>query len=170
MLRDYQKDICSKTEDAFQSHRSVMVRMPTGTGKTVVLASLVNEERRMKNQNAFAIDSKTPTEVRRQTVEDFKAGRIRIMVSVDLFSEGFDCPDMEFIQLARPTLSLAKYLQMVGRGLRKSEGKETCVMIDNVWLYRMFGLPAADRDWQAMFEGRMAGEVSKTRDKNNDAE
>ena len=61
------------------------------------------------------------------------------MVSVDLFSEGFDCPDVEFIQMARPTLSLAKYLQMVGRGLRKSEGKNTCVMIDNVGLYRMFG-------------------------------
>ena len=114
--------------------------------------------------NAVAIDSRTPAEVRRQTVDDFKAGRIRIMVSVDLFSEGFDCPDVEFIQMARPTLSLAKYLQMVGRGLRKSKGKKSCVMIDNVGLYRMFGLPAADRDWQAMFEGRMAGKGSKTRD------
>ena len=114
--------------------------------------------------NAVAIDSRIPAEVRRQTVEEFKAGKIRVMVSVDLFSEGFDCPDVEFIQLARPTLSLAKYLQMVGRGLRKSEGKETCVMIDNVGLYRMFGLPAADRDWQAMFEGRTAGKGSKARD------
>ena len=114
--------------------------------------------------NAVAIDSRTPAEVRRQTVEEFRRGKIRVMVSVDLFSEGFDCPDVEFIQLARPTLSLAKYLQMVGRGLRKSEGKETCVMIDNVGLYRMFGLPAADRDWQAMFEGRMAGKGSKARD------
>ena len=114
--------------------------------------------------NAVAIDSRTPADVRRLMVEDFKAGKIKVMVSVDLFSEGFDCPDVEFIQLARPTLSLAKYLQMVGRGLRKSDGKETCVMIDNVGLYRMFGLPAADRDWQAMFEGRMAGKGSKARD------
>lgn len=113
--------------------------------------------------DAVAIDSKTPADIRRQTVDDFKAGRIKIMVSVDLFSEGFDCPDVEFIQLARPTLSLAKYLQMVGRGLRKSEGKETCVMIDNVGLYRMFGLPAADRDWQAMFEGRKAGKGNRAR-------
>ncbi len=113
--------------------------------------------------NAVAIDSKTPAEERKQTVENFKAGKIRVMVSVDLFSEGFDCPDVEFIQLARPTLSLAKYLQMVGRGLRKSDGKDTCVMIDNVGLYRMFGLPAADRDWQAMFEGLMAGKGSRTR-------
>ena len=41
MLRDYQKDICSRTVEAFWSHRSVMVQMPTGTGKTVVLVSLV---------------------------------------------------------------------------------------------------------------------------------
>lgn len=115
--------------------------------------------------NAVAIDSKTPAEIRKQTVSDFKSGQIRMMVSVDLFSEGFDCPDVEFIQLARPTLSLAKYLQMVGRGLRKSDGKDTCIMIDNVGLYRMFGLPAADRDWQTMFEGQRAGKGSKV--KNN---
>ena len=66
---------------------------------------------------------------------------IQILVSVDLFSEGFDCPDVEFIQLARPTLSLAKYLQMVGRGLRVHEGKVCCTIIDNVGLYRRFGLP-----------------------------
>lgn len=75
-------------------------------------------------------------------------------MNVDIFSEGFDCPDVEFIQLARPTLSLAKYMQMVGRGLRVAEGKEYCVILDNVGLYKRFGLPSVDRDWQSMFEGR----------------
>ena len=107
--------------------------------------------------NAVAIDSKTPAKERKQLVEDFKKGRIQVLVNVDVFSEGFDCPDVEFIQLARPTLSLAKYLQQVGRGLRKTDGKDCCVMIDNVGLYRLFGLPTAYRDWQAMFEGRLAG-------------
>lgn len=79
---------------------------------------------------------------------------IEVLVSVDLFSEGFDCPDVEFIQLAKPTLSLAKYMQMVGRGLRVAEGKEYCVILDNVGLYKRFGLPSVDRDWQSMFEGR----------------
>ena len=79
---------------------------------------------------------------------------IDVLVSVDLFSEGFDCPDVEFIQLARPTLSLAKYMQMVGRGLRVAEGKKFCVILDNVGLYKRFGLPSVDRDWQSMFEGR----------------
>ena len=83
--------------------------------------------------------------------------RLKILVNVDLFGEGFDCPDVEFIQLARPTLSLAKYLQQVGRGMRVFEGKKYCLILDNVGLYRLFGLPSDDRDWQAMFDGRMAG-------------
>ena len=78
---------------------------------------------------------------------------VQVLVSVDLFSEGFDCPDVEFIQMARPTLSLAKYLQMVGRGLRAHKGKACCTIIDNVGLYRAFGLPSADRDWNDAFCG-----------------
>ena len=80
---------------------------------------------------------------------------IQVLVNVDIFSEGFDCPDIEFVQLARPTLSLAKYLQMVGRGLRVARGKKICVMIDNVGLYRVFGLPSQVWNWNAMFEGKL---------------
>ena len=62
---------------------------------------------------AIAIDSKTPATERQQDIEAFKKGDIQVLVNVDIFSEGFDCPDVEFVQLARPSLSLAKYLQMV---------------------------------------------------------
>ena len=106
---------------------------------------------------AVAIDSRTPAQERKELVEDFRRGRIKVLVNVDIFSEGFDCPDVEFVQLARPTLSLAKYLQQVGRGLRKSDGKESCMLIDNVGLYRIFGLPTRHRDWEAMFGGRLTG-------------
>ena len=82
-------------------------------------------------------------------------GSIQVLVNVDIFSEGFDCPDVEFVQLARPTLSLAKYLQMVGRGLRVAKGKKNCVIIDNVGLYRVFGLPSQIWNWNAMFEGKL---------------
>ena len=110
-----------------------------------------------KGVAAVAIDSRTPAAERRRLVEDFRAGRIRVLVNVDVFSEGFDCPDVEFVQLARPTLSLAKYLQQVGRGLRRTAGKEACVLIDNVGLYRVFGLPTVSRDWEAMFRGVLPG-------------
>ena len=104
---------------------------------------------------AIAIDSKTPDMERQQDIEAFKKGDIQVLVNVDIFSEGFDCPDVEFVQLARPTLSLAKYLQMVGRGLRVAKGKKNCVIIDNVGLYRVFGLPSQVWNWNAMFEGKL---------------
>ena len=93
---------------------------------------------------------------------------IQVLVNVDIFSEGFDCPDVEFVQLARPTLSLAKYLQMVGRGLRVAKGKKSCMMIDNVGLYRVFGLPSQVWNWNAMFEGKL--KVGKRKETPKDRE
>lgn len=131
--------------------------------KGIVYAVSIDHARRIaeyysgRGLNAVAIDSRTPAAERKRLVREFRCGDIQVLVNVDVFSEGFDCPDVEFVQLARPTLSLAKYLQQVGRGLRKSEGKEACMLIDNVGLYRIFGLPTQPWNWKAMFEGRMAG-------------
>ena len=138
-------------------------------------AEHIAEAYRQHGIKAVAISSKTSIEERKKIIERFKktsvgdrnekscyasleqTNDIQVLVNVDLFGEGFDCPDVEFIQLARPTLSLAKYLQQVGRGMRVFEGKKYCLILDNVGLYRLFGLPSDDRDWQAMFEGRIAG-------------
>ena len=148
-------------------------------------AEHIAEYYRERGLNAVAISSKTPAEERKSIIERFRNSNdslrntnchelsmndslkntncqvldspIRILVNVDLFGEGFDCPDVEFIQLARPTLSLSKYLQQVGRGMRVYEGKRYCLILDNVGLYRLFGMPSDDRDWQAMFEGKLAG-------------
>ena len=152
-------------------------------------AEHIAEYYREQGLAAVAISSKTPKEERRRMIELFKEGsagnkpycaslslittvgqdetpkEIQILVNVDLFGEGFDCPDVEFIQLARPTLSLAKYLQMVGRGLRVAKGKECCTLLDNVGLYRLFGLPTTDWDWSCMFLGRQAGKGDIVRER-----
>ena len=137
-------------------------------------AEHVAEYYREKGIEAVAISSKTPLAERKMLIERFKgadkadgtdkadttlaqADNIQVLVNVDLFGEGFDCPDVEFIQLARPTLSLAKYLQMVGRGLRVAKNKECCIILDNVGLYRLFGLPTTEWDWEAMFRGVQSG-------------
>ena len=156
-------------------------------------AEHIAEYYREQGLAAVAISSKTPKEERRRVIEEFRnlgneevgilgsekirksedkeireqgSEGVQILVNVDLFGEGFDCPDVEFIQLARPTLSLAKYLQMVGRGLRVAKNKECCTLLDNVGLYRLFGLPTTDWDWSSMFLGRQAGkgEVASERD------
>ena len=134
-------------------------------------AEHVAEYYREHGIEAVAISSKTSLAERKMLIERFKgadktdkantasasANNIQVLVNVDLFGEGFDCPDVEFIQLARPTLSLAKYLQMVGRGLRVAKNKECCILLDNVGLYRLFGLPTTEWDWEAMFRGTQSG-------------
>lgn len=111
------------------------------------------QEYREVGINIVRIDSKTPKDERKLYVDRFRKGLIDIIVNVDIFSEGFDCPDIEFIQLARPTKSLVKYLQQVGRGLRPTSGKSICLILDNVGLHFQFGLPNSDRDWEKSFVG-----------------
>ena len=122
-------------------------------------ASHIAEYYQSKGVRCAVIDSQTPAVERAQIVESYKASpcSVDVIVNVDIFSEGFDCPEVEFIQLARPTLSLSKYLQQVGRGMRVSEGKDCVLILDNVGLYQTFGLPTESRDWRQMFHGRMAG-------------
>ena len=131
-------------------------------------AEHIAELYRKNGIKAIAISSKTPDKDRNEILERFrntqtggnkplKAGDIQVIVNVSLFDEGLDCPNVEFIQMARPTLSLSKYLQMVGRGLRVYDGKKYCLILDNVGNYRLFGLPSDDRDWEAMFVGSTKG-------------
>ena len=255
-LFDYQEDMKERIEKALRLHRSVMAQMPTGTGKTVLLASVVESFlREHSNCNVWIVAhrrelvsqiretiqrvfSKTPSLLYKDfsnhpvnsskitpSLFTLKEGStshpapltlrgeggnrptrcseplrskvggpskvspdcagwdrlgaaclraadglapIQVLVNVDIFSEGFDCPDVEFVQLARPTLSLAKYLQMVGRGLRVAKGKKNCVIIDNVGLYRVFGLPSQVWNWNAMFEGKL--KVGKRKETPKDRE
>lgn len=120
-----------------------------------------------KGLKAVAIDSDTDIEERERMIEDFKQNKIDIICNVDIFSEGFDCPDIEFVQLARPTKSLSLYLQQVGRGLRISDNKEKTIFLDNVGLYNRFGVPAANRYWEDYFEGIEGASESKSSSKGN---
>lgn len=141
--------------------------------KGIVYAINIRHARRIagyysrQGVSAVAIDSKTPPGERARIVEDFRRGKVDCLVNVNLFDEGFDCPDVEYIQMARPTLSLAKYLQMVGRGLRVHPDKKMCVLIDNVGLCRMFGLPDAERSWERTFEGKVPGRGKPDRNRKN---
>ena len=142
--------------------------------KGIVYAINISHAKKIMEQyqehgiKAVAIDSKTPAAERQADIEAFKNGDIQVLVNVDIFSEGFDCPDVELVQLARPTLSLAKYLQMVGRGLRVAKGKKNCMIIDNVGLYRVFGLPSQVWNWKATFEGRLKYSRKKETPKERD--
>ncbi len=106
-----------------------------------------------KGESIMLIDSSTPKKERDRLMEEYRQGKIQIFVNCEIAGEGVDVPNVSFIQMARPTLSLSKYLQQVGRGLRPNKDKVKTIILDNVGMYYMFGLPNEDRDWMAMFRG-----------------
>ena len=124
-------------------------------------AKHISSEYKAAGYVTVCIDSKTPASERKELVEKFRKGQIDIIVNVDIFSEGFDSPDIEFIQLARPTRSLGKYLQHVVTGLRITKDKQECVILDNVGMYARFGLPNARRHWKQHFIGVNVSEKPK---------
>lgn len=103
---------------------------------------------------ASVISSLTSEAEREERIEDFKKGRIRILVNVDIFCEGFDCPDVEVVQMLKPTKSLVKYLQMAGRVTRTFPRKEYGIILDNARLWADHGLVTQERRWS--LEGCMA--------------
>lgn len=99
---------------------------------------------------AAHIDGSMDRAERRQKIDDFRAGRVRVLCNVDLISEGFDLPAMAAAILLRPTQSLSLYLQQVGRALRP--GKPFAFVLDHVGNRLRHGLPDDDREWS--LEGR----------------
>ena len=83
MLRDYQIEICERVREAFARHRSVMVQMPTGTGKTVVLAELVREYLNV-NLNVNGGRNVLIVAHRRELVEQIQQALLRVMGAEDL--------------------------------------------------------------------------------------
>ena len=77
-----------------------------------------------------ALSAKTKKKDRTEIVAGFKAGKIKAVFNVGVLTVGFDYPELDFVITARPTLSLALYMQMIGRGVRPAEGKDKLVYID----------------------------------------
>lgn len=97
---------------------------------------------------AASIDGSMETARRDGILRDFEAGKIAVLCSCDLISEGFDLPAVEAAILLRPTKSLALYLQQVGRVLRIAPGKTHCLVLDHVNNTRVHGFIDDERDWQ----------------------
>lgn len=96
---------------------------------------------------AKAIDTYTSTDERRKIVDDFRNNQFKLLCNVNIFTEGFDCPDVDAVQLARPTKSLTLFLQQVGRCMRPHQNKQYGIVLDNAGLWKEHGLPKMDRNW-----------------------
>jgi len=96
---------------------------------------------------AAHIDADTPDKERKLILEDFKSRKLQIICNVEIITEGFDFPECEVVQLARPTKSLAFYLQASGRVFRPAEGKTEGIILDNAGCWLGHGLAIIDREW-----------------------
>ena len=104
--------------------------------------------------SAVEVDGTTSKEKRALAVRKFRDQEIKILVNVNLFTEGVDLPNVDCVIMARPTASLALYLQFSMRCLNPRPGK-TAIIIDHANNFKSFGYPDDDRDWkQAIKSGK----------------
>lgn len=104
--------------------------------------------------SAREVDGTTPQQLRDLIVDKFRSQEIQILVNVNLFTEGVDLPNVDCVIMARPTASLALYLQFSMRCLNPRPGK-TAIIIDHANNFKQFGYPDDDRDWKkAIKSGR----------------
>ena len=105
----------------------VLVFTPSVLSAQVLAATL-----RYRGREAAAVSGQTGRQARRDIIEDFKVGKVRVLTNCDLLVQGFDAPGVRALYIARPTFSPSAYIQMAGRGLRgpANGGKEECLIVD----------------------------------------
>jgi DNA repair protein RadD len=91
--------------------------------------------------SAEVVTAATPTEERERIFERLRKGITLVLCSVNALTEGFDVPQVSCIINARPTRSLARYVQGMGRGLRVAEGKINCLIFDHSGTTLDLGMP-----------------------------
>ena len=118
-----------------------------GNARTVVFATSILHSKHITDQFRFRgvaaehIDCNTPDDDRKAILGRLRDGTTRVVSNCAVLAEGFDLPDLECIVLARPTQSLIRYLQMVGRALRPAEGKTHALILDHSNTVESLGFP-----------------------------
>ena len=134
-LRKYCSEIQqnSRTIKAIKNnlHRKAIVAFVTSVDDATYISSMIN--------NSAVITSKTEKKERNETLSKFKQGIIKVIINVGVLTLGFDYPELDTIIISRPTMSLALYYQMIGRGIRYSDEKEYCIVVDLTDNYKKFG-------------------------------
>jgi DNA repair protein RadD len=125
-----------------------------GEGRaTVVFATDVGHSVAIKNEfvgagvRAEHLDGSTLREDRDAILGRLRSGETQIVCNCMVLTEGFDCPDIGCIILARPTKQLPLFRQMIGRGLRPAPGKTDLVILDHSGAVRAHGLPEDHVEW-----------------------
>ena len=144
------------TGDAVQHYRSLaMGKRCVVMCVTINHAQHVAEQYRAAGIPAASLDGTMTNKERAELIEEFRAGRLLVLTSVQLLLEGLDVPDIEVVQWLRPTKSLIVFMQGNGRGFRPSDGKQHLIILDHVGNVMRHGMPDRDRVWT--LQGRKKG-------------
>lgn len=137
---DYVKSELEAQVNTRQNNDCIVTEtLKRGEGRNAVLvfccgithAEALTEEFRDEGVTAEIVTGETPSDERARILEDFKAGRIRVLTNVNVLTTGFDYPNIDLIVMARPTLSPGLYMQMAGRGMRLKDGiNKDCLVLD----------------------------------------
>jgi DNA repair protein RadD len=93
------------------------------------------------------IDGSTPKDERDAVLARLASGETEVITNCMVLTEGFDCPDVGSIILARPTKQMGLFRQMIGRGFRPANGKTDCVILDHSGAVFRHGLPEDHVTW-----------------------
>ena len=121
--------------------------------QAIVFADSIAAGNRMEKEfikqgvTAKLLTGETDDKERLNGLIKFKELKTQVLLNIDLFDEGLDVPGIETVIMARPTMSLSKFLQMIGRGLRPAPGKPHALIIDHVGNIMNHGLPDNVRKW-----------------------
>jgi superfamily II DNA or RNA helicase len=114
---------------------------------TVAVAELFADEFTRAGYPSFCVHAKTPDDLRKAYFDGLDTGETACIFNVDIATEGFDCPNVACVGLLLKTMSLTRYLQMVGRAMRTAPGKTCGILIDFAGNYHIHGDPAQNRTW-----------------------
>lgn len=114
---------------------------------TVQHAQHVADEFNARGIKAVMLCGDHDTAYRDDTLKQLATGEVQVVTFVGILVEGVDVPEIGAILLLRPTMSLASYLQVIGRGLRPAPGKEVCYVLDHAGLSFKHGLADEEREW-----------------------
>ncbi len=135
---DYDEDDLMRSFDTDDIRKNLLnnIIAHVGKRKTIIFCCNVDHSKkttqflRDNGYSAEHADGTTDPSTRDRLVKEFREGKFQCLVNVNIFAEGFDCPDIEAVILNTSTASRIKYYQSVGRGLRLAPNKKECIVLD----------------------------------------
>ncbi len=108
---------------------------------SVAHADMIRDLLRKEGVSVESVSGRLPEVKRKRILSEYERGSVKVLCACDLLNEGWDSPKTDVLFMARPTMSRTVYLQQLGRGVRKHEGKESLIVFDFVDNAGLFNMP-----------------------------